>query len=196
MIQPNHKLNGLILAGGKSSRMGKDKGLLKYHDQEQVFHLSKLLTPFCQKTFISCREEQSSNYLRKELLILDQYDRIGPMGGILSAFHYQSDCAWLVVACDLVLLKTKTIQQLLEARNPDFYATLFQNQDYLEPLFAIYESRIFPHLLQAKNQHNYSISKLLRNLEIEILIPQEPDTLSNVNTIEEKKIVESQLSKK
>src|SRR4051812_47661865 len=51
-------LNGLVLAGGKSERMGRDKTRINWHGKEQCYYISDLLKPFCSEVFISCRHEQ------------------------------------------------------------------------------------------------------------------------------------------
>lgn len=52
----NDKIYGLVLAGGKSNRMGKDKSRLHYHGQPHALFLYKLLSKFCEKTFLSVRD--------------------------------------------------------------------------------------------------------------------------------------------
>ena len=54
------KLFGLVLSGGKSTRMGTDKGLIEYHGLPQREHLYHLLSKVCERTFISLRREQEA----------------------------------------------------------------------------------------------------------------------------------------
>ena len=51
---------GLVLCGGKSTRMGTDKSMLQYHSKPQRYYVYDLLFPLCEKVFISCNEQQSS----------------------------------------------------------------------------------------------------------------------------------------
>src|SRR5215210_4131502 len=98
-------LNGLVLAGGQSTRMGNDKGRMQWHAKEQLYFMADLLRTFCSEVYLSCREEQEAeiqNYHYKT--ITDRYSGLGPYGAILSAFHKISGVAWLVVACDLPLM--------------------------------------------------------------------------------------------
>ena len=89
-------MNALILIGGKSSRMGTDKGLLNYHGKPQREYLFDLAKKYCTEVYFSCRAEQQFS----EQSIIDTYS-LGPMGGILSAFDFNPNTAWLVVACDM-----------------------------------------------------------------------------------------------
>ena len=105
-------MNGLILVGGQSMRMGTNKSLLEYHGKPQWKYLYEIIAPFCRKTFLSCRENQKEIFT-SEALLIDPYE-MGPMGGILSAFEQDSNEAWLVVACDMPFMNEKTIEFLID----------------------------------------------------------------------------------
>src|SRR5215208_2987238 len=109
-------LNGLVLAGGNSIRMGEDKTLLQWHGKEQRYYMADLLTSFCREVFISCRPDQV-NSIRNYKTIKDKYEKGGPLGAIVSAFHQNKNRAWLVVASDLPLLDKKTIDHLIRHRD-------------------------------------------------------------------------------
>src|SRR4026209_2214273 len=116
-------LNGWVLAGGKSSRMGADKGVLKWYGKEQRYHVADMLAVFCKEVFISCRLEQANAIDKKYRVIEDELEESGPLVAIISAFHKNSNVAWLVVACDLPLLDEKTIHYLIENRDEGSIAT-------------------------------------------------------------------------
>src|SRR5690606_850124 len=140
-IQPTTELYGLILSGGMSSRMGVDKARLEYHGRPQVQYLYELLHGLGLKTYVSCRSEQAHNPEYHNLsVITDRFLGFGPLGGILSAQAAHPDKAWLVVACDLPLITTETMQELIAARDPMKQATAYYNLErkHYEPLFAIY----------------------------------------------------------
>ena len=178
-------LYGLVLAGGKSQRMRQDKGLIDYHGQPQRVHIAKQLSKFCSEVYISGRSDQEidANFP----FLPDIKPILGPLGGILSAFHEHSDAAWLVVACDLPLLDKATLQQLLEARNPAKLATAFKSPTGLlpEPLIAIWESHAHPSLLQFLSEGYASPRKFLINSDIELIDAKRPQVLMNVNRPEE-----------
>ncbi|MEK6624769.1 MAG: molybdopterin-guanine dinucleotide biosynthesis protein MobB, partial [Bdellovibrionota bacterium] len=141
-------LYGLVLAGGKSSRMGQDKGALQYHGQSQGQYLYKLLAQYCTKTFVSCRNDQeSSSHLRELPQIHDRVIDMGPAGGILSAMLTYPEARWLVMACDLPLVDDHHIQHLILNSHPLSLVSGHVDLEGLpEPLSAIYRPE-FKHKL-------------------------------------------------
>ncbi|MDB5007407.1 MAG: mobA [Mucilaginibacter sp.] len=180
-------LNGLVLAGGKSERMGFDKGAVNWHGKEQRYHMADLLKPFCNEVFISCRQDQQQDIDPGYLSAMDTFTGLGPYGAILSALREKSDSAWLVVACDLPLLSVNTLQYLVANRNTSSIATTYQSpHDNLpEPLITIWEPKSYPVLLSFLAQGYSCPRKVLINSEITLLNAPDPDDLTNVNTPDE-----------
>ena len=58
-------LNGLVLAGGKSKRMGRDKSSIQWHGKEQQYYMADLLKPQCNEVYISRRQEQEAEKKKK-----------------------------------------------------------------------------------------------------------------------------------
>src|ERR1700761_2548072 len=135
-------LYGLLLSGGASQRMRQDKAALAYRGEPQLLRAWRLLESVTERAFVSVRDNQREDSLRAGLpQIVDSYDAIGPAAGILSAQDRHPEAAWLVLACDLPLLDSKTLQRLIDARDPHADATVFNSShDGLpEPLCAIWE---------------------------------------------------------
>ncbi|MBM7420261.1 MULTISPECIES: NTP transferase domain-containing protein [Chryseobacterium] len=187
------KLNGLVLAGGKSQRMGTAKDLLNWHGKEQRYFAADLLATFCEEVFISCRENQLENFDTHYNALTDTFLNMGPFGGILSALRSDREKAWLVVACDLPLLDEKSLKVLIENRNTEKVATTYESPfDGLpEPLITIWEPKSYPLLLDFLGIGNTCPRKVLINSDTLILKPNNPDALMNVNTPEDAKKVKS-----
>ncbi|MCD9856755.1 NTP transferase domain-containing protein [Epilithonimonas sp. JDS] len=180
-------LNGLVLAGGKSIRMGKPKEKINWHGKEQRYYVADLLAPFCDEVYISCRQDHSSDLDPDYLFLSDTFSDIGPLAGLLSAFKTNPDAAWIVVACDLPLLDNDSLEYLIKSRNTGKIATAYRNpSDHLpEPLITIWEPKSYPILNGCLVTGNTSLRKTLINNDIMIIHPLKPDTLLNVNTPEE-----------
>ncbi|MGG7438481.1 NTP transferase domain-containing protein [Chryseobacterium arthrosphaerae] len=191
MISKEHNtippVNGLVLAGGKSVRMGKAKDLLHWHGKEQRYFAADLIAPFCKEVFISCRQDQLENFDPGYKALTDTFLNMGPFGGILSALRSRRDTAWLVVACDLPLLDPKSLEFLLRSRDPEKAATTYESPfDGLpEPLITIWEPKSYPLLLHFLGMGNTCPRKVLINSDTLILKPENPDALMNVNTPED-----------
>jgi len=181
------KLNGLVLAGGKSQRMGNPKDKIDWHGKEQRYFAADLLAPFCDEVFISCRQDQLENFDPNYKALTDTFLNMGPFGGILSALRSQRDKAWLVVACDLPLLDEKSLEFLIENRNIEKAATTYESPfDGLpEPLITIWEPKSYPLLLNFLGSGITCPRKVLINSDTLIVKPGNPDSLMNVNTPED-----------
>jgi len=180
-------LNGLVLAGGKSQRMGFDKGAVNWFGKEQRYYMADMLKPLCNEVFISCREDQRQQIPVDYNVLTDTFTGLGPYGAILSAFREQPDTAWLVIACDLPLLDLGTIQYLIERRDVSKIATAFNSPDneFPEPLITIWEPKSYPALLSFLSQGYSCPRKALINSDINLLQAPDPNALTNVNTPEE-----------
>ncbi len=191
-------LNGLVLAGGKSIRMGYDKGLIAWHEKEQQYFLVDLLKSLCNEVYISCRSDQQKMIDSKYQTVTDTFTGLGPYGAILSAFREKPDVAWMVVACDLPLLDINTLQYLKDNRNTSSTATAFENpyNNLPEPLITIWEPKSYPVLLSFLSQGYTCPAKVLRNSEITILKIKKPEALTNINTQEDLENVQQLLQKK
>lgn len=186
MEQSTPVLNGLVLAGGKSVRMGFDKSVIEWHGKEQRDFMADTLKEICIDVYISCREDQRRE-IHDHKTITDTFTGLGPYGAILSAFRENPDVAWLVAASDLPLLDKATLQYLKDYRNTSAVATTYESpHDGLpEPLITIWEPKAYPILLSFLAQGYSCPRKVLRNNNVEIIKAQHPQKLMNVNTEEE-----------
>ncbi|MGI9545991.1 MAG: NTP transferase domain-containing protein, partial [Flavobacteriaceae bacterium] len=169
-------LNGLVLAGGKSTRMGKDKGQIPYHGIPQSNHLYHILEGICDNTFMSIREDQQSQYEGAFKVIVDQNQFRGPFNGLLSAFNLDPEVAWLVVACDLPLIDEKSLQLLVKERDSTKLATAFatEKSGLPEPLAAIWESLGLKKAIEYLGHSESSCPrKYLINSDIKLVYPEE-----------------------
>ncbi len=187
------RVNGLVLIGGKSTRMGTDKSVLNYHGKPQREYLFDLLSNSLNKenVYYSVRDTKQ---IKNQQIITDTFLNLGPFGGICSAFQKNPNVAWLVVATDLPNINTKTINLLLKHRNPSKIATAFKgkSKQFPEPLITIWEPKAYPVLLQFLALGYSCPRKVLINSDVEI-IEIEDDFIRNVNTKEEYEEIKKEL---
>lgn len=181
-------LYGLILAGGKSRRMGQDKALLKRDGRSQLASLVALLEPMVERVFVSTRPDQSEEPERRQFAqIIDRYSDIGPVAGVLSAMDEYPGVDWLVVACDLPNIDEETIRYLIDncsAEKP-FTAYRSSHDDLPEPLCAIYRHGSEAIIRGFVDAGPTCPRKILIRSDTKLLVQPDPRSLDNVNTPEE-----------
>ncbi|HBA84594.1 MAG TPA: molybdenum cofactor guanylyltransferase [Verrucomicrobia bacterium] len=181
-------LYGLVLTGGKSSRMKTDKAALRYNGQAQSARAFELLAKVCAKVYLSNRADQSEAPGHASFpQIHDLFANFGPVGGILSALKTHPAHAWLVTACDLPFLDEATLLQLIRHRDPRRMATAFlsAHDGKPEPLCAIYEPHSMARLLDFTTRDVYCPRKMLMQSDAHLLPLENPQALDNVNFPEE-----------
>lgn len=181
-------IKGLVLCGGHSKRMGKDKGRIEYFNRPQVEHVYDLLDSFCSETFVSIREDQANmSHLENMKKIIDVEKNLGPLGGLYSAFALYPDDAWLVMACDMPFVKESDLNFLISKRNIEKKATCFYNEEknWPEPLCTIWEPGILKEIEEAKTRGKLCPRKILMNTDAEFIVPLNVNCIKNINSVED-----------
>jgi molybdenum cofactor guanylyltransferase len=179
---------GLILAGGSSTRMHRDKAALQYGGRSQLDRAFDLGSRHVDKVFVSVRSNQTADPTRaRHPLILDCVAGEGPIVGIRSALAAHPEVAWLVLACDLPFLSDTALSQLLRERDPAVLATAFRStHDGLpEPLCAIWEPAAASALAAYQAEGGHCPRKFLIRHAALLLQPLDRHALDNINTPEE-----------
>lgn len=186
-------LIGLVLAGGKSRRMGQDKAALIHPDGRPLaFRTVEILSAVCPKVVISLRHDQEAPPMIEEspqLTLIRDPEGIseGPFTGMLSAMRSAPDADWLVLACDLPRLDVETLRHLVSSRNPDeaFLSYRSEFDGLPEPLCAFYASEAFPILEKAHANGSCCPRKVLIQNNCRLIDAHVPRALDNANTPED-----------
>ena len=179
---------GLILAGGASKRMQRDKAALMYQGKTQLERAFELAGRHVDKVFVSLRADQTSDSTRaRRPMIVDSIGGAGPIVGIRSALAAHPQAAWLVLACDLPFLSDAAIEELMRRRDPSALATAYKSaHDGLpEPLCAIWEPSAARALADYQSAGSDCPRKFLIRHGAHLLDLPDPRALDNVNTPEE-----------
>ncbi len=179
---------GLVLAGGLSSRMKRDKATLEYGGKSQLERAYELAARHLSRVFVSVRATQATEPSRAHHpLIIDSVPGEGPIVGIRSALAAHPQVAWLVVACDLPFLSDAALTQLIAERDASASATAFRSaHDGLpEPLCAIWEPRSASELDAYEAAGGRCPRKFLMRHAVRILEPSDRRALDNINTPDE-----------
>ena len=179
---------GLILAGGSSTRMHRDKAALPYQGKSQLDRAFELAGRHTAQVFVSVRPHQTAEPTRAaKPLIIDCFEGEGPIVGIRSALAAHPAVAWLVIACDLPFLSDAALEQLLAERDPAVLATAFlsMHDGLPEPLCTIWEPAAAAALAAYQQGGGRCPRKFLGRHPARLLGPRDSRALDNVNTPED-----------
>jgi len=175
---------GVILCGGQSSRMGSDKGLLKLEAKTWAQTAFDKMAGLNFPVVISVNEKQHTDYAvvfpATELITDDTTLSIhGPLSGVLSVHLRHPEEDLLVLACDMPLMETVLLKELLVQYNhyPADDAFIFTNEGEPEPLCGIYKAKGLAHIhgLYKSNQlRKHSMKYMLEHIQTHT-IPVPPD---------------------
>ena len=176
---------GLVLAGGKSRRMGTDKALLEHAGRSQLAHVVALLETQVDRVFVSARPDQADEPERRRYdLIVDRFENLGPLAGILSAMDEHPEVDWLVVACDLPNISEETFAHLLASRSETqpFTAYISAHDGLPEPLCALWRSGT-ESIIRGYVEAGISCPrKILIRADTHLIEQLDPASLDNINT--------------
>lgn len=185
MNEASRPVYGLVLAGGRSRRMGKDKALLAHAGKSQLERAFGLLAEVTEKQFVSTRPDQQDEPERARFpQIVDCVESRGPIAGILSALAAHPDADWLVLACDLPNLDVETLEYLVTNRADDqpFTSYTSSHDGLPEPLCAIYGPGSQVVIQGFVDDDLICPRKMLIKSDTRLLEQPNPASLDNVNT--------------
>ncbi len=189
----SNKLIGVVLCGGKSSRMGSDKGLLSVNSERWFEKNFKLVLKIFSRVVVSINALQYSNY--KEIqpnweYIEDSVDFVeGPLVGILSVHQKYPNNDLFILACDMINMEESIIRNLVSAyafnSEKNFY--FYLNGIYLETLCGIYTSKGLREIskkVNSSSNKNFAIHKLISDYNSLIIQVSEGNkkSFANFNT--------------
>jgi len=180
-------VHALVLAGGKSRRMGQDKAHIVHAGKPRLAHTVDLLAPLVDKVWVSVRKDQPADPLRDAYpRIVDRDDDAGPVAGILAALESEPGVDWLVVAVDLPNLDARTVTNLLERAADERFTAYRSSHDGLpEPLCALYRAGSLPLIRSFVDEGIVCPRKILIRSDAELLTQPNPRALDNINTPED-----------
>lgn len=177
---------GIVLAGGFSSRMGTEKSMLLYNGTPFYRVIAQVLATLTDEVYISCRTEQSTNFIDYPVLI-DQYPNAGPLGGILTAMETFPGAALITTPCDTPTINAGLLHSLIHYSTPAADGVFIKkNSEEIEPLIALYHPSSFLQMKNAFLNDIFSVKKAISQLQNPIFISAD-DSPANMNTPEDLK---------
>lgn len=166
MTMKNKKVTGIVLSGGLSRRMGKEKGLCLLNDKPLVEYAIDILQKECSSVMIG-----SNNVLYRKFgfpVIEDEIKGIGPIGGIYSCLNSSHTDDNFILSCDMPMVHEDLLRHILAQREHyDVVVPLYDGNP--EPLCAFYRKDITPVLRSQISAGDYKIQELLKKLKTKYL---------------------------
>ena len=184
--------SAVILAGGKSTRMGFDKQLLQIKDRFLVEHLIEVLQTRFSDIMISSPTPELYDVAGVRV-IRDVYEGVGPLGGIHAALRSARSEAVFVIACDMPHVEVPYIDYMMgELQKGRYDACVTRRGDHLEVFHSFFLQTALPSLEEELNAGRYSVQRFVKKIDA-LVIPEEvaaaylPEwrAFTNLNTPEE-----------
>jgi molybdenum cofactor guanylyltransferase len=141
---------GIVLAGGRSTRMGTSKALLPFGAETMLQRIVRLLGGVVQPIVVVAAPNQELPPLPAEVIVtFDEREGRGPLEGLragLKALPPEVDAAY-VTSCDVPLLETGFVRQMIELAR-DYDVAVMEIDGFTHPLSAVYRPSVLPHIEQ------------------------------------------------
>ena len=185
-----NKFSGIILAGGKSTRMGTDKSLLTVNGKTFLqIQAEKLLELGASEVIISGKSSPFS-YAKG---VMDVIPDMGPLGGLYSCFLDSASRDALVLSVDVPLISIETLNDVLSQYfSGEHDATILSHNGHIEPLIAVYRTDRTALLKNLLDQKKLAVRAFLDRLDCQYYeFHGDEKELLNCNTIDDLKLFQA-----
>ncbi len=173
----------VIFAGGKSSRMNRDKSLLPFDGFKTLseFQHNKLSKIF-DKVYISCKDNKFDFDAN---LILDRYKDSSPLVGLISIFETLDIDEVFVISVDSPFIDIEIINRL-ELQNQDKYDIIVSSTNgKIQPLCAIYKKSILTKAKEFLSKDIHTLNRVIKSLNSKVVEFEDDNRFANLNYYDE-----------
>jgi len=175
-------ITGIILAGGKSSRMGTEKGLLELNGSTFIAKIINAIEPLVNDILIISKNKKYDILGCKR--INDLIENSGPVAGVYTGLYHSKTQLNLVLSCDIPLITPNIIKMLILGYENEFEVIQLQSQNKTMPLIAIYNKQCMHKCLDFLQQNERRLRSVVNQFKTKtILIDSKFDKfVKNINT--------------
>ena len=183
------QITGIILSGGKSSRMGTDKGFLMYAGKSFIEHSIEALRSLVSNIIIVSNNEEYDVFGLKR--IEDVIVNAGPLAGIYSGLKFSSTAYNLVLSCDIPLIKGQILERLINAIDVDAQVIQIESDGKSMPLIALYKKSCEHTFLKLLNEGERRLQFAVNRCHVKNVVLNKEEELftQNINTQKELKAI-------
>lgn len=186
LVRQPFPVKGIVLCGGQSVRMGRDKAFIAYTSLPQFARVSSMLSLLVNDVVISCNTAQKTMLSPFYQAIPDNatWLNAGPLTGILSVLEHGVESPILVIGCDYPHLALADMKALLSERSSAYDAVCFHNEasGFEEPLLAVYEPSCFNLMREAYHSGNTSLQQFLKTVRVKRLYAEDKQRIMSVDS--------------
>ena len=196
--ESENKLSGIILAGGKGIRLGKNKGMALLGGRPLIEHVIDNLKPICDEILISSNTDQCDHYGHR--VISDVYKQKGPMSGIHACLQASSNKDNIVISVDTPFVGPGFFKYLLEHKKDGLAAAPWFGKDHYEPLCAYYHKDLMGRMEAFFEKGNYKLPDFFLTIPFTRISTEQsadfyhPMLFHNINTKEDLLLAENFLN--
>ena len=192
MIQKKD-ITAIVLAGGKSSRMGTDKGFIDLNGRSFMARIVETVEPFVNKIIIVSSDPNYDVFNKKR--VVDIIQDSGPLAGIFSGLFYSESEVNLVLSCDVPLINDVVLNTLIEGYDTESDVTQLQSNERTMPLIALYKKQCMHPCLEALKKGERRLTKVVAQLKTKTIALESSLTplVRNINTVDELKEIRHEL---
>ncbi len=181
------KITGIILAGGKSRRMGTDKALIQFRDKSLIENAIGLVQPLCSTILISSNNPAIEKFGFP--VIPDEVTNCGPIGGLYSTLKKTASEWNFVISVDCPFVSPEFVEFLM-SNIIEKDCLIPKHIAGIEPLVALYHKKSLSFMEKAMQNKEYKVQKLIAGLNTEFIDVEEwlvkkPELFRNLNRPED-----------
>ena len=171
----------IILAGGKSSRMGQDKGLMFFRDKPMIESVIATAAKVSTDIMIVANDERYAQFGYK--VVKDDFHEKGPLAGIYTGLHYSAFDYNLVLSCDIPFIHESVLEFLTESC-AGYDVTVAVSEEKMHPLIGVYHKRCLPVIEQKLKQDTLKVIGIFDQLKIRKVDMADflPENFRNINS--------------
>jgi len=186
-MNADNNITGIILAGGKSTRMGTDKGLITHNNKTFIQHIIDTLKPLVNNIIIVSNNPEHDIF--QSIRVNDLIENAGPLAGLYTGLHYSKTEKNLVLSCDIPLIKQAVLEKLILQTDEDIDVIQVQSNNKTMPLIALYKKQCLHKCLELLESGERSLRFLTKTLKTKTILLDKTleKHTANINTQHELK---------
>ncbi len=191
-MESKKNITGIILAGGKSSRMGTDKGFIIYKNKAFIQHIIEAINPLVDKIIIVSNNTDYDVFTHHPqsrtsfsiTRVNDIIENAGPLAGVYTGLHFATAKNNLVVSCDVPLINSETLSVLIDQIDNENDIVQLESQGKTTPLIAVYKKQCAAIFYALLNEGERRLRVALRHLKVKTITLDKNQEIytTNINT--------------